>query len=53
MTVKILDAQLRDAYFHRLLGNMINKYIGTEGTTRFPEVLLKGFKCNFFSDCRS
>lgn len=47
MTVKILDAQLRDAYFHRLLGNMINKYIGTEGTTRFPEVLLKGFNVSF------
>lgn len=47
MTVKILDAQLRDAYFHRLLGNMINEYIGTEGTTRFPEVLLKGFNVSF------
>lgn len=43
MTVKILDAQLRDAYFHRLIGDIVNKYIGTEGTTRFPEALMKGF----------
>lgn len=47
MTVKILDAQLRDAYFHRLVGNMVNKYIGTEGTTRFPEALMKGFNVSF------
>lgn len=47
MTVKILDAQLRDAYFHRLVGNMVNKYIGTEGTTRFPEALIKGFNVSF------